>query len=80
MGLKAALASTTAAAYARSNLPCFAYPARNEVEIGGEKMIGSAQQRAAGVFANWLRMDRDGPDILLSLSRYATLRWPSRIA
>jgi len=50
MGLKAALASTTAAAYARSNLPCFAYPARNEVEIGGKKIIGSAQKRAGSTF------------------------------
>lgn len=50
MGLKAALASTTSASYARSNLPCFAYPARNEVEISGKKIIGSAQKRAGTAF------------------------------
>jgi len=50
MGLKPSLASATSAAYARSNLPCFAYPARNEVEIAGKKIIGSAQKRAGRYF------------------------------
>lgn len=46
MGLPAELAASTPAAYARSHLPCFAYPARNEVEINGRKAIGSAQKRS----------------------------------
>lgn len=50
MGLKARLAKTTSASYARSHLPCFAYPARNEVEINGKKIIGSAQKRTGGSF------------------------------
>ncbi|MBC7361018.1 MAG: lipoate--protein ligase family protein [Candidatus Aminicenantes bacterium] len=50
MGLKPTLASTTVSAYARSNLPCFAYPARNEVEINGKKIIGSAQKRTGSAF------------------------------
>lgn len=45
MGIKAGLAASTSSAYARSHLPCFAYPARNEVEVNGKKIIGSAQKR-----------------------------------
>jgi len=50
MGLQPELSSTTAAAYARSNLPCFAYPARNEIEINNRKIIGSAQKRTGSAF------------------------------
>ncbi|MDD8019760.1 MAG: biotin/lipoate A/B protein ligase family protein [Acidobacteriota bacterium] len=50
MGLQPALASSTSKAYARSNLPCFAYPARNEIEITGKKIIGSAQKRSGSYF------------------------------
>jgi len=31
-------------------MPCFAYPARDEIEIDGRKIIGSAQKRMAGRF------------------------------
>jgi len=50
MGLPATLASTTPSGYARSHYPCFAYPARNEVEIRGKKVIGSAQKRKGPAF------------------------------
>jgi len=50
MGLKPSLTSATSSAYARSNLPCFAYPARNEVEVNGRKIIGSAQKRTGTAF------------------------------
>ncbi len=50
LGLPAELAVITPAAYARSHLPCFAYPARNEVEINGKKAIGSAQKRSGSSF------------------------------
>jgi lipoate-protein ligase A len=50
MGLEPSLASSTSSAYARSNLPCFAYPARNEIEIRGKKIIGSAQKRSGSDF------------------------------
>lgn len=50
MGLPATLASSTLSGYARSHLPCFAYPARNEVEINGKKAIGSAQKRSGVSF------------------------------
>ncbi|MBC7363607.1 MAG: lipoate--protein ligase family protein [Candidatus Aminicenantes bacterium] len=50
MGVKAQLAEHTSSTYARSHLPCFAYPARNEVEINGKKIIGSAQKRVGNCF------------------------------
>ncbi|MCX8160910.1 MAG: hypothetical protein N3G18_08265 [Candidatus Saccharicenans sp.] len=50
LGLPAELAASTPSAYARSHLPCFAYPARNEVEINGKKAIGSAQKRSGTCF------------------------------
>ncbi len=50
LGLSAGLAASTPSAYARSQLPCFAYPARNEVEINGRKAIGSAQKRSGTSF------------------------------
>lgn len=50
LGLPAELAVNTPSAYARSHLPCFAYPARNEVEINGKKVIGSAQKRSGHAF------------------------------
>jgi len=50
MGLKARLAGSPPASYARGNMPCFAYPARDEIEIDGRKIIGSAQKRMAGRF------------------------------
>jgi len=50
LGLPAELAVSTPPGYARSHLPCFAYPARNEVEIKGRKAIGSAQKRSGTCF------------------------------
>lgn len=50
MGLKARLAGPPPASYTRGNMPCFAYPARDEIEIDGRKIVGSAQKRMAGRF------------------------------
>lgn len=50
LGLPAELAASTPPGYARSHLPCFAYPARNEVEVRGKKVIGSAQKRSGSCF------------------------------
>ncbi|NOR11642.1 MAG: hypothetical protein GQ545_00115, partial [Candidatus Aminicenantes bacterium] len=36
--------------YVRGNLPCFSYPSRNEVEVNGRKIIGSAQKRVGTKF------------------------------
>lgn len=50
MGLKPCLADAPPDSYLRGNLPCFSYPARNEVEVNGKKIIGSAQKRAGSRF------------------------------
>lgn len=50
MRLQARLAGPAPSSYTRGNMPCFAYPARDEIEIDGRKIIGSAQKRVAGRF------------------------------
>lgn len=50
MGLKPMLASPGPQKYVRGNLPCFSYPSRNEVEVNGKKIIGSAQKRVGAKF------------------------------
>ncbi len=50
MGLTAGLAPVSPPSYARGTMPCFAYPAKDEVEIGGLKIIGSAQRRTGPAF------------------------------
>lgn len=50
MGLKPYLADSPPDFYAKGNLPCFSYPARNEIEVFGKKMIGSAQKRVGPKF------------------------------
>jgi lipoate-protein ligase A len=45
MGLSAGLAGPPPASYSRGRMPCFAYPARDEIEIAGRKLVGSAQKR-----------------------------------
>ena len=46
MGLSARLAEIPPPAYIKGTMPCFAFPARDEIEIGGRKIVGSAQKRA----------------------------------
>jgi len=50
MGMEARLAGPPPTSYTRGNMPCFAYPARDEIEVGGRKIVGSAQKRVAGRF------------------------------
>jgi lipoate-protein ligase A len=50
MGLKAALADKAPPFYARGTMPCFSLPAQDEIEIGGLKIVGSAQKRTGGRF------------------------------
>ncbi len=50
MGLTPRLSDPPPEAYIRGNLPCFSYPARNEIEIQGLKLVGSAQKRVGGRF------------------------------
>jgi lipoyl(octanoyl) transferase len=50
MGLVPGMAETSPEAYVRGTMPCFALPARDEIEIGGRKIIGSAQKRTGAAF------------------------------
>jgi lipoate-protein ligase A len=55
--------------YVRGNLPCFSYPSRNEVEVGGKKIIGSAQKRTGINFIQHgsIPLEEDD-DLLTSIS------------
>ena len=50
MELRARLAGPPPSSYTKGNMPCFAYPARDEIEIDGRKIVGSAQKRMGGWF------------------------------
>ena len=50
MGLKSYLAEAPPNSYVRGNLPCFSFPARDEIEVEGKKLVGSAQKRAGSKF------------------------------
>jgi lipoate-protein ligase A len=45
MGLTPSLAQDPPLSYKKGDLPCFAFPAQNEIEVGGKKIVGSAQRR-----------------------------------
>lgn len=50
MALEPYLADTPPASYVRGTMPCFSYPASDEIEIQGKKIIGSAQKRLGSKF------------------------------
>jgi lipoate-protein ligase A len=50
MGLAPTSADKAPPFYAKSDLPCFSHPAQDEIELGGRKIIGSAQKRAGAGF------------------------------
>lgn len=50
MGLKPCLADAPPDSYVKGNLPCFSYPARDEIEVKGKKIVGSAQKRTGSKF------------------------------
>ena len=50
MGLAPTMAETSPPAYIRGTMPCFALPARDELELGRRKIVGSAQKRTGGAF------------------------------
>jgi len=50
LGLVAGLAASTPPHYARSNLPCFSSPARDEIVVEEKKLVGSAQKRVGPRF------------------------------
>jgi lipoate-protein ligase A len=72
MGLRARLAGPPPSSYSRGNMPCFAYPARDEIEIDGRKIVGSAQKRVGERFLQHGSIPLQGDEGLLdrvSLSR-----------
>lgn len=50
MGLKPCLADAPPDSYVKGTLPCFSYPARDEIEVKGKKIVGSAQKRTGSKF------------------------------
>jgi lipoate-protein ligase A len=50
MGVRARLAESSPPAYLKGTMPCFAFPARDEIEIDGRKIVGSAQKRTGPLF------------------------------
>lgn len=50
LGLEANLAAAAPENYTRGHLPCFSFPAEDEIEIKGKKLIGSAQKRRGRIF------------------------------
>lgn len=69
MGLTTSLASPAPQKYVRGNLPCFSYPSRNEVEVDGKKIIGSAQKRVGTKFIQHGSIPlEENDDLLTSIS------------
>ena len=46
-------------------MPCFSHPARDEVEVGGLKIIGSAQKRVGARFLQHGSLPLEGEESLL---------------
>ncbi len=44
-GIDAVLSEGSSSLLSRSNNPCFSFPTPNEIEVGGKKIVGSAQKR-----------------------------------
>ncbi len=65
MGLKPGLADPPPASYAKGNLPCFSFPAQNEIEIDGRKIVGSAQKRSGSRFIQHGSIPLGGDERLL---------------
>jgi lipoate-protein ligase A len=65
MGLEARLAGPPPSSYSRGNMPCFSYPARDEIEIDGRKIVGSAQKRVEERFLQHGSIPLQGDERLL---------------
>lgn len=50
MGINARLASRKVPSYLSKSLPCFSYPAPDEIKVDGKKLVGSAQKREGDFF------------------------------
>ncbi len=67
MRLEPCLADAPPDFYTKGNLPCFSYPARNEVEVQEKKIIGSAQKREKSKFIQHGSLPLEEEDELLKL-------------
>jgi len=69
IGIPAYLANESHPSYSRSSLPCFSYPARNEIKVKGRKIVGSAQKRIGSRFIQHgsIPLERDD-ELLRSVS------------
>ena len=65
IGIAAYLASDDNLSYSRSSLPCFSYPAQNEIKVDNRKIVGSAQKRAAHKFIQHGSIPLENDDQLL---------------
>ena len=70
MGIDSCLAKDTPFGYARGVHTCFSIPARDEIQVGGKKIIGSAQKRTGKKFIQHgsIPLEKD-TDLLLSTSQ-----------
>lgn len=63
LGVDAALSQGSASELSRSHNPCFSFPTPHEIEVGGRKIVGSAQKRDKQALLQHgsipLRMDYD---------------------
>ncbi len=50
LGIPSRMAGPAPPSYARGTMPCFAHAARDEIETGGRKIVGSAQKRLGPAF------------------------------
>jgi lipoate-protein ligase A len=50
MDLEARLAGMAPKSYTKGTLPCFSFAARDEIEVAGKKIVGSAQKRSGVKF------------------------------
>jgi lipoate-protein ligase A len=50
LGVRARLAGSAPPGYAKGTMPCFAFAARDEIEVDGRKIVGSAQKRTGPLF------------------------------
>jgi len=66
MGLAPCMAGASPPDYVKGVMPCFALPARDEIEIGAKKIIGSAQKRTGAAFLQHGSIPLDKDDALLA--------------
>jgi lipoate-protein ligase A len=70
MGIESLLAKDTPSDYARGIHTCFSLPARDELQVEGKKIIGSAQKRTGKKFVQHgsIPLEKEA-DLLMSASR-----------